>query len=555
MSKNRPPSDADSILEDGWSHIVGGMNWLKSVFFGEFADNRPLSAVVADMLVSFLPGVVIVTSARDAVAVVLRLANHPEKREELMEWVLLCACLITIALPLAMAAGGAAAAGVGAAVGGIAGSELAAALRGVMLMLIKKASALVELVLFLQKFIKGDVLKFLRAVKFATYDKALLQALTKVIGKLVGIVKSLRQHLENLKYFDSVKATIATLAEWERKFYGVQQDAMKQIPRALAELDARLTKVLAQTAPKEIHTIASGAQANKSASMIPPRQRVRDTAGKILEKVEDEVPKKGPQVEKNLKAGKATKSRRTPSPKQPIKDKPDPLRPSSEGPNTKKQAVADAAAMADRLRITQLSNEARDAEKSGNLALAAKKKKEAQDILEPYLPTGPDDNWDEVIKRLDVTSPKDGAVFWSGTSRQAEITGHPDAARKFAEKIGGVTLETTPGGRIIDGWDRVNKEMPWNADSGPKPWASELWQGVSEKYANLATGKINVVQTPNKLWDPATVWHTQEKPTLLHLQELGQITDIKMHVVDAASGTVELPTSYIEKLLEFDQRK
>lgn len=159
MSKKPPQSDADSILEEGWNHIVGGMNWLKSVFFGEFADNRPLSAVIADMLVSFLPGVVIVTSARDAVAVVLRLANHPEKREELMEWVLLCACLITIALPLAMAAGGAAAAGVGAVVAGIAGSELAAALRGVMLMLIKKASALVDLVLFLQKFYQGRCLE------------------------------------------------------------------------------------------------------------------------------------------------------------------------------------------------------------------------------------------------------------------------------------------------------------------------------------------------------------------------------------------------------------
>ena len=83
-----------NILEDAWDQVVGGMDWLKSVFFGEFSDHRPLSAVVADMLVSFIPGVVIVTSARDAVAVILRLANHPEKREELMEWVLLSACLI-----------------------------------------------------------------------------------------------------------------------------------------------------------------------------------------------------------------------------------------------------------------------------------------------------------------------------------------------------------------------------------------------------------------------------------------------------------------------------
>lgn len=104
-SMTRQP-DEKGILDDAWRQVVGGMEWLKPVFLGEFSDNRPLSAVIADMLVSFLPGVVVVTSARDAVAVVLRLANHPEKREDLMEWVLLCACLIVIALPLAMAAGG-----------------------------------------------------------------------------------------------------------------------------------------------------------------------------------------------------------------------------------------------------------------------------------------------------------------------------------------------------------------------------------------------------------------------------------------------------------------
>jgi hypothetical protein len=91
------------------------MDWLKSVLLGEFADHRPLSGVVADMLVSFIRRVVIVTSARDAVAVILRLANHPEKREELMESVLLSVCLIVIASPLAMAAGGTVAAGVSAA--------------------------------------------------------------------------------------------------------------------------------------------------------------------------------------------------------------------------------------------------------------------------------------------------------------------------------------------------------------------------------------------------------------------------------------------------------
>ncbi|SEO39803.1 hypothetical protein SAMN05428959_107196 [Duganella sp. CF517] len=546
--------DENGILDDAWEQIVGGMDWLKSVFFGEFVDNRPLSAVMADMLVSFLPGVVIVTSARDAVAVILRLANHPEKREDLMEWVLLCACLIVIALPLAMAAGGFGAAGVGAIVGGIAGSELGAALRAVMLLLIKEASELVELVRFLQKFIKGDILKFLRAVKFAQYEKALLQALRKISGKLLEIVKSLRVHLESLKYFDSVKAAIAKLVEWEKKFYAVQQDGLKQIPKALVELDARLGKVLAQAAPKEAHTVSAGVQADKTVAAVPAKQRVRDTPGKVLAKVEDEAPAAGATLKPTTKPAPKPKGTPKPVPDPPLKDSPHPGKPPDDGANTKKQAAADATAAADLERVTQLSNEAKEAEKSGDTALAAAKIKEARDILEPHLPKNPGDNWDEVIKRLDVSSPKDGAVFWSGTSYQAKLTGHPDAARTFAEKIGGVTLETTPGGRIIDNWPEVNSKFAWNADKGPPPWTSDLWENVSKKYAEAVTGQVNLVQTPAKLWDPTTIWHTQEKPTLTYLQKMGQISEIKVHVVDGSSTTNVLSQGYIEQLLKFDQR-
>lgn len=555
----------DNILDDAWDSVVGGLGWLKNVLIGEFADNRPLSAVVADMLVSFIPGVVLVTSARDAIAVTLRLANYPEKRNDLMEWVLLCACLIVIALPLVMAAGGAAAAGVGAVVGGIAGSELGAALRAVMLMLIKQASKLVEVVQFLQKFIKGDILKFLRAIKFAQYEKPLMAALGNTIKQLRDIVRGMRGHLQRLSYFDAAKRAIAKLADWERKFYAVQQDAMRQVPRALAELDARLAKVLAQTAPKEAHTVAAGVKAKKPVAPPPAKQRIKDAPGKPLAMAgiapaPGAKPKPVPAAGASKPAPKPAPGKTPPvspkgPPKDPPKDLPDPVDPVPGGPNAKKQEVLDAAVAVDRARIARLSDEAREAELSGNHALAATKIEEARAILKPYLPKeNSGGNWDEVVKRLDVSSPKDGAVFWSGTAYQAELTGHPDAARAFANKIGGVTLETTSGGRVIDRWDELNK-YPWNGDKGGQPpWSADLWKSVSRKYAEGASGTVNVVQTPAKLWDPITIWHTQEKPLLLDLQEMGQIDNIYMHVVDGASGTHPLSPGYIEQLLKFDQR-
>jgi hypothetical protein len=544
MSRPSPPKD--SILDDAWAGIVGGMDWLKSVLFGEFADHRPLSAVVADMLISFVPGVVIVTSARDATAVILRLASHPEKREELMEWVLLSACLIVVALPLALAAGGAAAAGAGAIVGGIAGSELGAALRAIMLMLIKEATKLVELVQFLQKFVHGDVLKFLRAVKFAKYEKTLVQAFGKFIGKLVSIVRSLRTHLESFRYFDSVKTTTATLAAWEKKFYALQHDALKQMPLALAELDARLGKVLAQTAPKEAHTVSAGVKVENKAATVPVKQRVRDTPGKVLPKP---MPKAPTSAAKSAVAGVAKPK---PKPKAapvataddvPLKDSPDPVKPPDDGANTKKQAVVDAAVAADRERITKLSNEAQEAQKRGDTVLAAAKIEEGRKILRPHLPKGPGDSWDEVIKRLDVGSLEDGAVFWFGD---------PMAAQKYADSINGVTLETTSGGRIIDGWEEVNKGYTWDDRYGDPLYARDLWKGVSEQYAEGVTGNVSTVQSIEKLSDTNTLWHNVEKPLIQDKMISGEVKDLSMYKIGDAGDLIRLSEVEVNDLLRLE---
>ena len=518
-----PQPHQDSILDDAWDGVVGGMDWLKSVLFGEFSDNRPLSAVVADMLISFVPGVVIVTSARDAMAVILRLASHPEKREELMEWVLLSACLIVIALPLAMAAGGAAAAGVGAIVGGIAGSELGAALRAVMLMLIKEASKLVELVRFLQKFVHGDVLKFLRAVKFAKYEKALVMAMGKFTGKLVSMVRSLRGHLESLRYFDSVKSTIATLAAWEKKFYAVQQDALKQVPRALAELDSRLGKVLSQTAPKEAHTVSSGVQAEKKAAAAPVKQRVRDTPGKVLPKPKPKAPA-APAKPKVAGAAKPKpKPKATPvaaADDVPLKDSPDPVKPPDDGANTKKQAVADAAVAADRERITQLSKE-------GKIV-------EARAILQPYVDAArsaknPGEKraaMDAIIERLDVSSDKD-KVFWSGNK---------ELAAKIAEENGKTILEQTSGGKVIDNWDDLNDSFSWEAGA-MQPRAIDLWKSVSKNYSKGASGEIDIIQDfAKKFPKGGDVWRETEWPTIVNE---GKVTSMNIFGMDASGNVID----------------
>jgi hypothetical protein len=440
-------SERTSIVDDAWDSAVGGLGWLKSVLFGEFVDNRPLSAMVADMLVSFVPGVVIVTSARDAVAVIVRLAQHPEKREDTLEWIVLAACMITLALPLAMAAGGAVAAGVGAVVGGIAGSELGAALRAVMLLLIKEAAKLGDVVRFLQKFIKGDLIAFLRAIKFATYEKALLMAFDKTARKLIDICQGLRAHLERLRYFDDAQRAIAALTEWERRFYAVQAAAIKQLPIALAELDARLAKLVGQVAPRDSHIAVPAVKAESPKKAELHAQHVDDVPGKPLKPALSEHSRGG--VEKasgtaSASAGKNAGVSGGGPEKPPRKDLPEQIKKPEEGPNTKRQEVLGgdfsalyAKAPAAKAQIDQLADEIA-AKYGGRVAKAPIKseKRAIEKIMKDYggdparikdlarnTIVVPQDKIDDVVRELEQIgakvkriNPEDGVYGYSGVN-------------------------------------------------------------------------------------------------------------------------------------------
>lgn len=524
MSNNASSHSHHGVIDDAWDGVVGSFHWLKSVLFGEFEDNRPLSAIITDMLLSFIPAVVIATSARDAVAVILRMAKHPEKREEVMEWVLLCACLITIALPLAMAGAGLAAAGVGAVVGGIAGSELGAALRAVMLLLVKASTKLVEMIQFLQKFIKGDILKFLKAIKFAKYEKVLVGALKKFTTKLIEITRGLIKHLESLPSIQYTRNAVAKLTAWEKAFYGVQSAALKNVPKALAELDARLTKVLAEVLPKETHVVPAGVKAKKPLAVVPAKQEVRDVPGRLLR--DPEAKPAAPKPTKPAPASKAPP--KAPDEKPPRKDKPEEPQPADDGKNTKKQDVVDPKVAADREKINDL--------------VKAGKVDEAREVLKPYIPKNADDSWKPFIDRLDVSSPKDKAVFWSG---------NPKAAQRYAENIGGVTLETTPGGKVIDEWDEVNK-LPWDGKKGSPPWSGELWNGVSKKYADGVTGEVNIVQTPEKLWDQGTVWQNSEKAIIKDKIYTGEVTKVNIDTINNSGEFIQLSKNYVNDLMNLE---
>ncbi|WP_429466623.1 hypothetical protein [Paraburkholderia sp. WSM4175] len=182
-----------SMLGDVWDEAVGTYNWLKSLTLGEFAEGRPTSVIVTDMLVAMtVPGAVIVTSARDLAAVCLRLGRRYEGEStdaqnaahpEWQEWVILIASVLGVFGPVICAA-------VGSLVGAMIGDEAAAVIRAVCLLLIDKGGEVLEKVVgFLARFTKGNIIKLLEKVHFAAYGDAMVKKLKEFLQGMQSLIK------------------------------------------------------------------------------------------------------------------------------------------------------------------------------------------------------------------------------------------------------------------------------------------------------------------------------------------------------------------------------
>lgn len=108
--------------------------------------------------------------------------------------------------------------------------------------------------------------------------------------------------------------------------------------------------------------------------------------------------------------------------------------------------------------------------------------------------------FEELAEMLDLSSPKDKAVFWSGNYAAAE---------EYARSIGGTTLEMTPGGSIFNGWDYVKVKYPKWGDNSPED-QRKLWIALSESFAEQTTGEVTAVQKYE-----GYVWKEHEEKILI----------------------------------------
>jgi hypothetical protein len=119
------------------------------------------------------------------------------------------------------------------------------------------------------------------------------------------------------------------------------------------------------------------------------------------------------------------------------------------------------------------------------------------------------------VELADVRSPVNGANFYSG--RAADGTRMRLVAERNADGVNSVTLEMTPGGRVMD-----DKALYEPGSPISKAQADQVWGRLSERYAQTAEGEVTAYA--HDPWS-GSVWLTKEKPAL---ETNPKVTDIKV---------------------------
>lgn len=103
------------------------------------------------------------------------------------------------------------------------------------------------------------------------------------------------------------------------------------------------------------------------------------------------------------------------------------------------------------------------------------------------------------VEKVDVSTPRDGAVFWTGYER-----GNQTAAMKWAAANGKYTIEMTPGGRWLNSLDLYGPNSLLT-----RAQADAAWVRMSERFTEGASGHVNAF-TRGTSYNPASTFYNTE---------------------------------------------
>lgn len=108
------------------------------------------------------------------------------------------------------------------------------------------------------------------------------------------------------------------------------------------------------------------------------------------------------------------------------------------------------------------------------------------------------------IRSADFSAPRNGSVFWTGFRE-----GNQARAMTWAASRGKVTIEMTPGGKMLES---LNLYGPNSIVSVAE--ADHLWRAASAKFARSASGQVTAF-TSGAAFDRAKVFYGLELPKLM----------------------------------------
>jgi hypothetical protein len=130
--------------------------------------------------------------------------------------------------------------------------------------------------------------------------------------------------------------------------------------------------------------------------------------------------------------------------------------------------------------------------------------------------------------KLDFSTARDGAVFWSGPNMRT--------AQQWAIANGKTTLEQTSGGRYLDSLNLFGNESGMTGKQ-----AAEIWDSASVKFAEGASGNVHVFGTgAKKMNDFGSVrtWWRIEKPALMKNKEIDRVIRLKKDGTPSKNGHI-----------------
>ncbi|WAS97773.1 hypothetical protein [Nannocystis punicea] len=148
--------------------------WIWGVIRGGFNEQQSVSQIIVDAIIGMIPLVGDATAVRDLLAVVIRLADHPERRQETMQWIELVICLFAL-IPVA-----------GGAIKGV-GRLLARVGRNAA----EAAPVLREAIELLNRVGSGNAVRFMRELDLSRYTAELQGQFRRLVGRVTTTIDAI----------------------------------------------------------------------------------------------------------------------------------------------------------------------------------------------------------------------------------------------------------------------------------------------------------------------------------------------------------------------------